>query len=158
MLPGTFSTPVLLQMKASIDKIDESPWDKETQPFQTSIELSEASPLKQSSNRAMKMWKASSFSSQSSGTDVDLFEVDWDLCFICQISVRIKCNSEGNSYQEKVFVSQFVHNYRKQHFFLMQFWCHVLINLMLQLHRGVVHSLLLFSRDSFRRDGCFIIH
>ena len=103
MHPDTFATPVSLQMKASIDKIDESPWDKEPEPFQTSIELSETSTSAQSSNRAMKMWKAASFSSQSSGTDVDLFEVDWDLCFICQIAVRKTTQKETVTWENFFF-------------------------------------------------------
>ena len=41
-------------------------------------------PLEPSS-KTKKMWRPSSFSSQSSGPDVDLFEMNWDLCFICQV-------------------------------------------------------------------------
>ena len=119
MHPDTFATPVSLQMKASIDKIDESPWDKEPEPFQTSIELSEASTSAQSSNRAMKMWKAASFSSQSSGTDVDLFEVDWDLCFICQIAVRKTTKKETVTWEN--FFSGLMPNCPKSYMFLYYF-------------------------------------
>ena len=79
-----------LQIRTSVAKIDETSWDTEPVPFQLDqLEELEASTSGQSSQRAKKMWKAASFGSQSSGTDVDLFEIDWDICFICQITVCV---------------------------------------------------------------------
>ena len=72
-------------MTARVNKIDESSWDKELEPFEVPVPQTEGA--EQSSSRAMKMWKVPSFGSQSSGTDLDMFEIDWDLCFICQIAV-----------------------------------------------------------------------
>jgi hypothetical protein len=40
------------------------------------IQVEKVPPLSPSSNRTKKMWRLSSFSSQSSGPDVDLFEMD----------------------------------------------------------------------------------
>ena len=68
-------------MNAAVSKIDESSWDEEP----VAVQVDRVQPFSPPSNRSRKMWKPSSFSSQSSGPDVDLFEIDWDLCFICQI-------------------------------------------------------------------------
>ena len=75
------------QIRTSVAKIDETSWDTEPVPFQ--LDELEASTSGQSSQRDKKMWKAASFGSQSSGTDVDSFEIDWDICFVCQIVVCV---------------------------------------------------------------------
>lgn len=70
-------------MNAEVAKIDNSTWANEPVP----IQIEETEPSGPSSNRMMKMWKAASFGSQSSGPDVDMFDLDWDLCLLCQLQV-----------------------------------------------------------------------
>ena len=67
-------------MEANVAKIVESSWNKE--PVVTQVEAS--------SSRTLKMYKAASFGSQSSGPDVDMLEIDWSLCFICQSVIQFE--------------------------------------------------------------------
>ena len=58
-------------MEANVAKIVKSSWNKE--PVVTQVE-------------------AASFGSQSSGPDVDMLEIDWSLCFICQLVRQFELN------------------------------------------------------------------
>ena len=69
-------------MEANVAKIVKSSWNKE--PVVTQV--------KASSSRTLKIYKAASFRSQSSGPDVDMLEIDWSLCFICQLVRQFELN------------------------------------------------------------------